>query len=242
MSGLEADGRPGVQDAGPDTGAGSGGGCLKALGCGCLILVLGAVLLGVGAYLNREALLAFGIKQFARVIAEEQMRLPGEEVEAVMRPIGELADRVSEGEISQEEGQAILKRLVEGDEGAAVLLRGFETRYIDHEGLVPEERRGEAALAVNRFANGLLDDRIPRSALAPVGDVVLVEDAAGNPQLKEPLTAADVQQVIGILEDANAEHGVDDAYDALDLEALVRRAIDEAVAEVEAEAAAGAAP
>ncbi|MDA3962510.1 MAG: hypothetical protein PF961_17125 [Planctomycetota bacterium] len=173
-------------------------------------------------------------------VIEDNLQLPPEEHAAVMRPIEAFGMRIADGEVDPEVAAGALTKLIESNEAAVVALRGFETRYVDAD-VIPEAEQPEAILAVNRFANGLLDGRIKRASLAPLVDIAVVEvtaeDGTKSSQIKDPLPEEDVRAALAHIVATVQAAGIQDEYAAQDLEAMVEAAIQRAVAEAEAEQA-----
>lgn len=229
-----------MSDDDDDASTSRGIGCV---GGGCLVLLILAVVGGGVLYIKGEDLLRWGaarvVTAMLDTVIDDQLRLPGEEQAAVMRPIEDFANRVAAGEIEESVARRALTRVVESDAAAVVALRGFELRYAESEVIPPAEREA-AALAVNRFANGLVDGRIDRSALAPLIEIAVVEetteDGSVERRIKDPLPPEDVRAAVTHIEQVVAEADIDDPYREQDLEALVSEALERSVAEARAAA------
>jgi len=221
----------------PNQRSDSKGGCGKlAVGCGVVAVLLAAVV-GYGIYKAPELLrwgMAKAVTAMIEGVVEESLQLPPEEQAAVMRPVDAYAQRVADGEVDGEVAMATLQGLLESNESAAVVIRGFEHRYLSAEAF-PESEAEAETLTANRFAHGLLEDRIPRSHLEPLADIAVEEytDEQGQQQyrIKDPLSDEEVAEALALMQTAVDEAGIEEPYRELDLEALVQQAIDRAHAQ-----------
>ncbi|MHC5067157.1 MAG: hypothetical protein ACYTF0_01080 [Planctomycetota bacterium] len=205
---------------------GGGGGCLK-FGCIAIVLLLAAG--GLYLALQWKSLVGGVVVASTEVVVEQTLQLPAAEQEAVMRPLRELVDRFEDGEVDAEDFGGVLENLAHRNEGAAVMLRGFETRYVADAAVVAVDEQEAAGLTVNRFANGLLDGRIDRAVLDELGKVVATQDAEGNWTIKEELSAEDVAACLQIMGGQVEAASITDPRQELDLEALMREAIGSAL-------------
>lgn len=236
---------PGPEERDMDGDEGQGGGeakpksgCGKWIG-GCLVALL-LLAIGVGYVVMKAPQImrwtgATAVTMMVEAMLDRGLQLPDEERDAVMAPVERLADRVKAGEIDEEQAVEVLTRLFESNEAAAVVLHGFESRYVDSE-LIPESQRETALLTANRFASGILDGRIPRRSLVPLRHIVVErrdgEGGSEEARLKEELDAEDIQKALAIMDEAVLEHGIDDPYHKRspdELSAMVDRAIERAI-------------
>ena len=208
------------------------GGCGAILGIGCAGVLVLALIVGLIAWFNRDVIARHAFVTVALMGGEELIAQVGLEVndqEAVMRSMRKLGEQIKAGEVSMEQGEAIAAEMQRSATAAVVLLRAFETRYLESDA-VPEAEREAAKLACNRYARAVQDGRIPRHTLGPLVDLVSTEttneDGETVREWDTDLTPQQVEECRTYIANTVASYQITDEYTAIDLEAMLDDAIE----------------
>ncbi len=151
------------EQTGGQTGGKSGFGCAKMAGVGCLVLIVLGVVVGLVVYVKAKDWARAGAAKLAEIGGEglmEQAGLSEAERESAMEPIREFAQQIRDGDVTLEQGMAVMKELAEGPAFAVLLTRGFEGKYLAASELSDAEKQ-EGHVTLTRFAQGVSTERIP---------------------------------------------------------------------------------
>lgn len=211
---------------------GKKGGCMKAAGIGCLVVLLAA---GIGGFYVAKNYKRIGLTIASKgtVVAAESllgnMQLPDSEREAAMVPIREFAARVGKGEVTMKQLEVIGKVLTEGPLPMLVMARAAEVKYLQPSDL-PEEEKKAGSVTLSRFAWGMTEKKIDTEKLNSVFDRISVKTTGANGQenvrLKEKLSSDDLRDWLKTMKDAADEAGVEDRQFDVNIAAEIRKAID----------------
>lgn len=212
-----------------------------ALGCGCLVVV---ALLGVAATTfwvanNLDRMVAGATKAVI-----EGVGLPDDQEQRILARIDELAEQIRNGEISEEEGGAIIKNILEGPILPAAISLGVIRGYIDESGLDDEEKQA-GRTAVYRLTHGAIYQMIPQEKLDPVLDHISTRKANNQREFRQSLSDDEVRAFIAAAKEAAGEAGVPEDLPEINFADEFDKAVDKALGmsdEVEPEAVIEAEP
>ncbi|USN98393.1 MAG: hypothetical protein H6810_09460 [Phycisphaeraceae bacterium] len=182
------------------------GGALK----GCLVaLGILALLVGIGAFFvatHWRGWAASGMKTVA-VQAINQSDLPAGEKPDMVAHVEDYADAFKAGDVNVEQFTKTMQALAEGSLIPVGMVQGIEEAYVKPSGL-PDEEKAAATLALQRFARGLHESKIPVDAFeamaAPIGETN--EDGDFHLKAKGEVTDDMLREAI-----ANAKSKADEA-------------------------------
>ena len=208
-----------------------GFGCLQLAGIGCLALVCLAVVLGIVLYFKAESWARAAGAKLAEVMVEEMVEEVGlseEEKLSVRKSVREFARKIREGEVSAEQIAAVLEEFAEGGAWAALLMRGFETKYLEPSDL-PEEEKAAGRVTVGRFVEGLASEDVPAKRLEEISDIVTYEavgsDGRKQRRLKDSITTEELRACLSTMKDAADAAGVEDRQFTHDIGEMIEAAI-----------------
>lgn len=209
---------------------------MQMAGVGCLVLVGLAVLLGIVLYFKAETWARSAAAKVVEIIAEEVMDEVGlseEEKRSASKPVREFAQKVRDGEASMEQIAAVAKEFAEGKAWAALLMRGFQTKYLEPSELTDDEKAAGRVL-VGRFTDGLLKESIPMERLEEISDIVSVKttgaDGKEQVKLKDTITIEELKSCLVIMKDAADKGGVEDREFTHDIGEMIGEAIEKGMA------------
>lgn len=129
---------------GTDVPEKKGDGCGKAIGIGCVVVLLLLAVAGVLAVKFKDRILR-SLAAKATLVGGEgilgQTQLPEAEREAAMVPIRELADKIKRGEVNAEQAGMIAQALAEGPLLMLMMARAAEMKYLLPSELPPDEKK-----------------------------------------------------------------------------------------------------
>jgi len=213
-----------------------GFGCLQLAGVGCLVIVALVVVLGIVLYFKAEDWARAAAAKFVEVAADEVMDevgLSDEEKRSASGPVREFARKIRDGEASAEQIAAVVEEFAEGKAWAALLMRGFQTKYLDPSEL-SEEGKAAGRVVVGRFTEGLLKESIPQERLEEISNIVTYKitgtDGQEQRKLKESITADELKSCLAIMKDAADTGGVDNREFTHDIGEMIGQAIERGMA------------
>jgi len=213
-----------------------GFGCLQLAGAGCLVIVVLAVVLGILLYFKAEDWARAAGAKIVEVAAEEVMDevgLSDEEKSSAIGPVREFASKIRDGEASAEQIAAVVEEFAEGRAWAALLMRGFLTKYLEPSELSDEEKAA-GRVVVGRFTEGLLKESIPRERLEEISNIVTYEtvgaDGEKERKLKESITTDELKSCLTIMKDAADTGGVESKEFIHDIGEMIGQAIERGMA------------
>ncbi|MHC5058330.1 MAG: hypothetical protein ACYTKD_27045 [Planctomycetota bacterium] len=213
-----------------------GFGCLQAAGIGCLALIGLAVVLGIVVYSKAESWARAAGATLVEAVTEQAMSEAGlseEEKDSAREPVREFARKIRDGEVSAEQVAAVVEEFAEGGAWAVLLMRGFQTKYLEPSDL-PEEEKAAGRVTVGRFVEGLLRETVPTKRLGEISDIVTYETAGpdGEKQhkLKDSITTEELRSSLSIMKDAADAAGVEDREFTRDIGEMIGQAIERGMA------------
>jgi hypothetical protein len=193
-------------------------------------------LLGIVAYFKAESWARSAGATLVEVMTEQimdEMGLSEEEKSSASVPVREFTQKIRDGEASMEQIKAVAEEFAEGKAWAALLLRGFQTKYLEPSELTDDEKAAGRVL-VGRFTDGLLKESIPMERLNEISEIVTYEttDADGDEQrkLKDSITIEELKSCLAIMKEAADKGGVEDREFTHDIGEMIGDAIDKGMA------------
>lgn len=205
----------------------SGSGCLK----GCLIAFIILVIIGLlGAWWvsrNWRGMLS-GIASSAFNQAIDESQLPEAEKQEVKAEIERVTKGFTDGTITDQQMGQIMDGLLQSPLLPTVMVKGIESQYFDKSGLSAEEK-AEGSVALQRFTNGMLTQKIGGAALdkvlAPIGD----KQPDGEWKLREKVTDDELRQFIAAAKAEADAAGIPEEVPPFDPSEELKKIIDAAL-------------
>jgi hypothetical protein len=208
-----------------------GGGCLKATGIGCLIVILLMVVGGILAYVNRATIGRTVMGKSIEVIAERgltALQFPEDEKDALLAPIRELSADFRAGRVTMDEMEAIVEEIMSERVLAAVGSRVFESMSETIPGLGEDEREA-ARFDVSRFAHGIMEGDIPAEQAEELLELVMIPGSGSDtspPKFRNDLTQEDFARVMEFVAEKADDAGIPNKFFEIDAASEVRAAIE----------------
>jgi hypothetical protein len=198
---------------------------MKKIAIGFIIaLVVGAAAIAI----FREPLAKMLATRYIAHVAQQKLDIlafPEEEQTAIMASVGVLNERISMSDFKLEEVQTLLQDPVIAPAFGAVLLRGFEHKYL------PQANYDEATLAagattISRFQDATLRRLISDGTYQALAERVLSDRE--SLEFKERLTRDEIDACLRLMGEAADHAGIPDQRITVDPIAELRRAVDRA--------------
>jgi len=216
-----------------------GDGCAKAIGIGCLVMLLLVAGSGLLAFKFRKQIGRYFVAKTTLVASEAiigNSRMPAEEREKAMAPIRELAVKIRSGEVSLEQAARIAEALAQGPLFALMAARGAEMQYLEPSEL-PDEEKEAGRITLSRFARALTEKKIDEKETEEVLDKITIKtpgaEGKDNVQMKQTLTTEELRDWLKTMKDAADAAGIEDKLFEVDIPAEIRKAIDAGLKEPE---------
>ncbi len=211
---------------------------LKTVGLGCLVIII-AIGIGVGVVMNKVKKLG-GMEGAGRAIAAtgllkitdamlEGMHIPETDRTAIMAPLETLGDQVRAGEVTMQQGEAILGKIMEGPIMGVLMAQGFQGSYLDASSLTDAEKT-EARLTINRFQQGFISEKLDMETLNQLEQYVTTPGSDGTNNLKAELSDEDLKSSLAVMKSAANGASIPLSETPIDLPGLFQKAIDSGLA------------
>jgi hypothetical protein len=198
-------------------------GCLGVLA----VMLVVAVIVGIWVSRNWRGWAAeFGSQAINQGI--DSSDLPPQEKVQVKEQVERVAKAFREGQISNEQASAIVKKLIESPLMPSFVVMAVERNYFDHSKLSDEEK-AEGRKSLKRFARGIFDDKIKEKGIDKVLEHVADRKPGGQWQLR---TTVSDDELRAALSEAKAQADAADIPaepENIDPSDEVKRIIDEAL-------------
>jgi hypothetical protein len=211
-------------------------GCGAKVGIGCGVLAVIGIVLGVVVYVKAKDLARVAGAKGVEIVAEAMMdeaELAADEKAAAMEPVREFAQQIRDGKVTLEQAIAVGEALAKGPAFAAVLMRGFEAKYLAKSEL-PDEEKAEARVTISRFVHGVSTEMIPPSKAEEISNLVTYETTGPGGEktttLKESITTEELRSCIKVMKDAADGAGIEDTEFTFDIADEIRKAIEKGMA------------
>ena len=204
-------------------------GCL--LGCliTFVILVVLAVLLAVIVARNwREWSATVSTQVIEQAI--EATDLPEEEQSEVMEQVNRVADAFREKQISMEQLARIMEQLQQSPLIPSFVVSAIEEKYFNSSGLSDEEK-SEARNTLNRFVQGMLQQKIAEDELDDVMSHVADRQPDGSWQLREQVSDDELRAMLEAAKAKADAAGIAEQVDEVDPSDELRRIIDQSMSD-----------
>ena len=206
----------------------SGGiGCLKLTGIGCGVLGIVAIV-AVIWFVVKAKQIATNMGQAAVTAMVEQSGLSPEEKKAILVRVDCIAEDYKSGEITNEQLGRIMKVLADGPLLPLGTVRSVWARHEGKSGLSAEEKKA-AELTLQRFSRGVVEKKIPATALKPILAPVMQTNAAGQKAMNQFVTDDELRAFLkAIKEEADKAKIPNEPY-KVDIVKEIDKAIDAAL-------------
>jgi hypothetical protein len=219
------------QRYGSEDSSSKGGGCLKAAGIGCLVVILLMVVGGILTYVNRATIGRTVMGKSIEVVAEKalaDLNFPEDEKNAILAPIKKLSAELRAGSITMDEMQAIGEEIMSERVLAAVGSRVFESVSATIPDLDATEREA-ARVDVSRFAHGIMEGDISAEEAENLLDLLTVPGTGSDnspPKFRNDLTHEDFMRVMDSVAGKADDVGIPNEFFEIDAAEEVRAAIE----------------
>lgn len=210
--------------------SGGMGGCGKvAIGCGGLVLVL-LIAAGIGGWWIANNLQNVGGAVGAMLLKAGvgELKLPDAQEQRIFDRIDQLALQIQNGEISEKEGEALIRNIFQGPLFPAAMAQIVERAYLDASGLDDEEKAA-ARLTIRRFTHGAVREMIPEDAMNSVLDFISTRNANNERQFKDKLTDEELRAFLEAAKAAADDASVPDDVPAINFADEFDKAVDAAL-------------
>jgi hypothetical protein len=202
-------------------------GCLWGCLIAFVVVVVLAVLIAVIVARNwREWTASLSTQVIQQAI--EATDLPEAEQTEVMEQVHRVTDAFRENQLSMEQVQRIMLQLQESPLIPSFVVSAIDEKYLNGSGLSDEEKT-EARNTLNRFVQGMIQQKIAEADVNEVMAHVADRQPDGSWQLREQVTD---DQLRTMLEAAKAKAdaaGIDEQVEEIDPSDELRRIIDQAM-------------
>lgn len=202
-----------------------------ASGCLIAIVVVVVILVGAGIYVatNFKDWAAEGVAVAMALVIDESA-LPEQEKSEIITILGRLKEDFKMDAITLEELGLILQAMENCPALAIGMMTQFEASYVEPSGLNDGEKI-EAALILNRFAQGLAGGLISWEDTGAVIEGIMTLNDEGNQTIKEPneVTDDEVRQVLAAAEQTADDAGIPEEKIDIDISDEFQKTIEEAL-------------
>ncbi len=213
---------------------GKKGGAGKAIGIGCLVIILVLVIGGVIVVKNIGKIGRAAGAKLATVAVEavvNESPLPEAEKQAIMKPVHGLVAEFKAGDLSVEQLGTILSKLAEGPLPELIAMRTFEVLYIEKSSLNDADKE-VARVTVSRYAHGRATGKIEGAGFEDViWEQTTDDEGETTMSLKETLTPEELQQCLTTMKTAADNAGIADEKFPINIGGAIEQSIAEAKAE-----------
>lgn len=215
----------GADSSGAPSALGRRSGCLKAVATGCLTLAVLVAVLGFVVFRSIRGISTELVrKQVVRRV--EDSGLPKEQQAGLVRQVNRVAAEFRRGRLTVEDVQRMAHELAEGPVISLAWLVVAELRYLNPSDLDEEEKQ-EASLAIQRFARGVSEGRIPRDDVREaINRITWASPETGERRMKESLSVEELREFLRAVENAADAAGVPKEPFQADVAAEARKVVD----------------
>lgn len=167
-----------------------------AMGCGCAILGLLVVLIGVGAWVAISWKgWAAGFAKQAAAEAVARSSLSPEDKARVVKRINSLADDFQAGRLTTEQAKRVFEEITNSPLLPIALVMAADEQYVKPSGLTDEEKE-TARRALQRLARGAFEKTIGEREINEVMQPLMDRQPDGSQRLKNRLTDEELKAFI----------------------------------------------
>jgi len=207
----------------------SGAGRKIATGCGigCLVILIAAAVLGFYVKRNWRRIAADKAQKHIMQVVNAS-DLPDDQKKAVEGHVARLSEAFKSQKISVEQLGKAGQMFAEGPIMPLIVVRAFEAKYVAPSGL-PAQEKQRASLDLNRFMRGIVEKKIPQSAVDEVIEPISVQDDKGQRRVKETLTQDELKAFLASVRQRADKAKVPDERYVVDVAAEVGKIVDGAL-------------
>ncbi len=162
------------------------------------------------------------------VEAVKEMHLPVNQESAIIKDIDRVTEDYKAGRITLDQLSNIFDELAQTPLLHMGVVHMIETHHIARSGL-SEEKKQEAALAVQRFARGMYEKKLPENAVDQIQAPVFTTDQDGDRVFKDTLTDEELTALAEELKAKADEAGVANEPFKIDFATEFHKAIERAL-------------
>jgi hypothetical protein len=199
---------------------------------GCLIAAGVAVVLAVAVVVTVMLVwkkVAGAAMSAVAVQVVNDSSLPTEQKTAITTRIEGVVQDWKDGKVTGDQLGRVVKEIAEGPVLPLAMVGLAERMYVEPSALSVEEKAG-ASRSLQRFARGVFEKKIPKSAAEQVLDSVSVRGPGNGRQLKQTLTPEELAAFLALVKGHADQAQIPDEAFEIDYAAEVNTAIDRALA------------
>lgn len=159
-----------------------------------------------------------------------QLELPQAERGEAMAAIRTFTQDIRDGEVSLAQGKRVAEALDNKSLVGAILVRGFEAQYV-RSSVLPDAEKDAAHITLTRFVHGVVEDRISQETFDSIMDMISEQGDNENRRLKSSITTAELQAVLGEMQNAADQAAIENREYAVDIAQIIHDAIDQGMKE-----------
>jgi hypothetical protein len=165
-----------------------------------------------------------------RVIREtvEESDLPPQEKAEVIAEVDRVNDGFRDGQVSVEQVGMIVQNVMESPLMPSIVASAIAIRYFDQSGLNAEEK-AQGKITLQRFARGMIDEKIPQQGIDAVMTHVATRQADGEWRLRPKVSDADLKAALAEAKAQADTAGIPEQPEEVDPSDEIKKIIDEAM-------------
>jgi hypothetical protein len=211
------------------------GSWLKSCLGGCLIFIIIGIIAGYFAYIKVKEVAYNKTAEYlitgTRAILQK-MELPEAEIENVIIPLNELADRIKNQEITIEEIKKIGILLVDGPLAVTLFSRNFEIKFITNNNELSKKQKAIAHKIITRYTHGVIKYLITEKETDEVFELISHKRNENSKRkqkrkLKKHLTKKEILNCLKVMETSIDKHKIENKIFELNISNEVRKIIKE---------------
>ena len=204
-----------------------GGGCLKIFGIGCVVVIIIAVILGIYLVKNYKSLTAkvinFGVSEFVK-----QSPLPDDQKTKVLGHVNRVTKEYEAGNISNDEMRRIAEKLTKSPVFPIAAVYLVDSRYVQPSDMT-EDEKAAARIDLQRFARGVIEEKIPLDRLKKVIAPIAAPGAGDQINLKQKVTRQELDSFLANVKTEAAGAKIPNEPFEIDFADELGKTIDEAL-------------
>lgn len=200
-----------------------------AIGCGCVTVLLLAVAVVVGLWVqqNWKGVAADFAKQVAQQAVQTSELAPADKTRVLDR-LNQLADDFKAGKISTEQMGRVFEEVAKSPLFPIAMVMVADKQYVGPSGLTAEEKQA-ARRTLQRLARGSFEKTIPSEKLEEVMSLIQIDQGNGQKKMKEKLTDDELKDFLSKAQQVADEAAVPDEDFEVNIPDELDKAIDNAL-------------
>jgi hypothetical protein len=165
-----------------------------------------------------------------RVIREtvEESDLPPQEKAEVIAEVDRVNDGFRDGQVSVEQVGMIVQNVMESPLMPSIVASAIAMRYFDESGLNAEEK-AQGKITLQRFARGMIDEKIPQQGIDAVMTHVATRQSDGEWRLRPKVSDADLKAALAEAKTQADTAEIPEQPEEVDPSDEIKKIIDEAM-------------